>query len=222
MKKNVLLLFIALFTFSCMNEDDFPQIENITKGEKWTLKIGSTYSQVYEQLQELNVERKFNTVNVTYRKPYSKPEEIQSDISLYNSISIETTSGVLERILITFGDNKVTYIEKGGGLLDYIQKWPENQPNNISINIDDSVDIIIEKLIYIYQIPIYQDYQIILPDKLLTKPYDSDMKNYDEWAFSFFEKISFNKDGRNTVRLYFKNNKLVKIKNTYEEFEIVY
>lgn len=182
MKKFVLLLFTVLFSLSCVNDDDFPQIENITKGGKWTLKIGSTYSQVYEQLQELNVERKFNTVNVTYRKPYSKPEEIQSDISLYNSISIETTSGVLERILITFGDDKVTYIEKGGGLLDYIQKWPENQPNNISINIDDSVDIIIEKLIYIYQIPIYQDYQIILPDKLLTKPYDSDMKNYDEWA----------------------------------------
>lgn len=222
MKKFVLLLFTVLFSLSCVNDDDFPQIENITKGGKWTLKIGSTYSQVYEQLQELNVERKFNTVNVTYRKPYSKPEEIQSDISLYNSISIETTSGVLERILITFGDDKVTYIEKGGGLLDYIQKWPENQPNNISINIDDSVDIIIEKLIYIYQIPIYQDYQIILPNKLLTKPYDSDMKNYDEWAFSFFEKISFNKDGRNSVRLYFKNNKLVKIKNTYEEFEIVY
>ena len=221
MKKNVLLLFIALLAFSCMNEDDFPQIETITKGKKWTIKIGSTHHEVYQQLQELNIEKQFNSVSTIYRQPYNNPEEIQADISLYNAITIETTSGVLERTVITFDEDKVAYIEKGGGLLDYIQKWPENQPNNISINIDDSVDIIIEKLISIYQIPFYQDYQIILPTKTLTKPYDPDMKNYDEWAFSFFENVSSMIDGRNSVRLYFKNNKLVKIKNTYEEFDFV-
>ncbi|WP_144961451.1 hypothetical protein [Gillisia sp. Hel_I_86] len=221
MQKIVLLLLTVLLSLSCMNDDDFPQVENITKGKKWTLKIGSSPSEVYEQLQVLNIEKQFNTINVTYRKPYSKPEEIQSDISLYNSISLETTFGVLERILITFEEDKVISIEKGGGLLDYVQKWPENQPNNISINIDDSVDIIIEKLIAIYQIPTYQDYQITLPPKLLSKPYDPDMKNYDEWFFSFFENVSFNKDGRNSVKLYFKNDKLIKINNVYEEFEFV-
>ena len=220
MKKIVFVLFIILFSSSCTN-DDSTQIENITKGEKWTLKIGSTTSEVYNQLQELSVEKNFNTVELIYRQPFSKPEEIQSDISLYNSISLVTTSGVLERILITFEEDKVVAIEKGGGLLDAIQKWPENEPNNSSINIDDSVGIIKEKLIAIYQLPIYQEYQITLPPKILSKPYDPEMNNYDEWFFTFFENISFNKDGRNTVKLYFKNDKLVKINNVYEAFEFV-
>lgn len=221
MKKIVLILFTALVSLSCMNDDNFPKTENITKGQKWTIKIGSTHAEVYQQLQELNIEKQFNSVATIYRQPYNNPEAIQADISLYNSIYLNTASGVLERILITFEDNKVVQIEKGGGLLDDIQKWPENQPDNISINIDDSVDGVIKKLISIYQIPIYQDYQITLPDKVLTKPFDPDMKNYDEWAFSFSDNVSSMRDGRNSVRLYFKNSKLVKIQNTYEEFEFV-
>ncbi|MFV0566836.1 MAG: hypothetical protein ACK5NB_13510 [Flavobacteriaceae bacterium] len=222
MKKiTLLLLTLILSLSSCVNDDDFPRIENITKGKKWTLKIGDNASQIYEQLQKLNFEKQFNTVALVYRKPYSKPEEIKSDISLYNSISVETTSGVLERTLITFGQDKVISIEKGSGLLDYIQKWPENQASDISITVNDPIGTVKEKLIQIYQIPAYQDYQIVLPDKILTKPYDPDMGNYEEWAFSFFENVSTMRDGRNSVRLYFKNNKLVKIRNEYEEFDYV-
>lgn len=221
MKKQILFLMTIAMLFSCSNDDNFPQIENIENGKKWTLEIGSSLIDVYAQLQELSLEKNFNTVDLIYRQPFSKPEEIQSDISLYNSISLETTSGVLERILITFEENKVFSIEKGVGLLDYIQKWPENQPNDVSINIEDSVDIIKQKLIAIYQIPIYQGYQITLPPKLLSKPYDPEMKNYDKWFFTFFENISFNKDGRNSVKLYFKNDKLVKIRNEYEEFDLI-
>lgn len=221
MKKIILLLFTGILSFSCMNDDDFPQIENITKGKKWTLEIGTSPSEVYKQLQELSEEKKINSVNITYRTPYSKPEEIQSDISLYNAITIETTSGVLERALIQFDNNKVSSIEKGEGLLNPIQNWPEDQPTDISININDPVEIIMEKLIAIYQIPMYQDYQITLPPKWLEKPYDPDMKNYDEWFFTFSENISSSKDGRNSVKLYFKNDKLIKIKNVYEEFEFV-
>ena len=202
-------------------DDVFPQIENITNGKKWTLEIDSTPSEVYKQLQELSVEKQFNSVSTIYRQPYNNPEEIQADISLYNSISLKTTSGILERILITFEEDKVISIEKGGGLLNYIQKWPENQSNNISINIGDSVDIIKEKLIAIYQIPTYNEYELQLPDKVLAKPFDVDMENYDEWFFTFSETISSMRDGRNSVRLYFKNSKLVKIKNTYEEFDFV-
>lgn len=221
MKKIIPLFFTSLlFLSSCLNDDDFPRIENITKGKKWTIKIGSNASQVYEQLQELNLEKQFNTVAVVYRKPYTKPEEIKSDISLYNAISLETTSGVLERTMITFGqDDKVSAIEVGGGLLATIQKWPENQTNDISINVNDPINVIKNKLIGIYQIPAFQDYQIILPDKLVTKPYDPDMSNYGEWAFSFSENISSMRDGRNSVRLYFKDNQLVRIRNEYEEFD---
>lgn len=223
MKKIIPLFFtILFFLFSCSNDNTFPQIENISKGEKWTLEIGSSTSQVYEQLQEMNIEKEFNTVALVHRQPYSRPEEIQSDISLYNSISIETTSGALERTLITFKEDKVNSIEIGGGLLEPVQKWPENQPDDISININDPLNVIKDKLIALYQMLNYQDYQIVLPDKLLMKPYDPDMSNYAEWAFSFSENISSMRDGRNSVRLYFKDDKLIKIRNKYEEFDIVY
>ncbi|MGJ8550738.1 hypothetical protein [Winogradskyella wichelsiae] len=46
--------------------------------------------------------------------------------------------------------NSVSHMYYMGSLLDAIQNWPENQPNDISININDSVDIIREKLISIY------------------------------------------------------------------------
>ncbi|MFD2788803.1 hypothetical protein [Arenibacter sp. H213] len=210
-----------MFLFSCIKDDSFPQIENITKGKKWTLEIGSSPLEVYKQLQKISVEKNIHSVNINYKKPYSKPEEIRSDISLYNAITLETTTGVLERVLIQFDQNKVTSIEKGGGMLDPIQNWPEDQPSDISININDPLDSIMGKLIAIYQIPMYQDLQIVLPPKSLEKPYDPDMKNYDEWFFTFFENISSSKDGRNSVTLFFKNNKLIKIRNQYDEFEIV-
>jgi hypothetical protein len=220
MKIKFLLIISALFLLtSCLMGDAFPQIENITNGKKWTLEIDSTPSEVYEQLQELSLEKQFNSVSIIYRQLYNSPEDIQADISLYNSISLKKTSGVLERILITFDEDKVSHIEKGGGLLNNIHKWPENQPNNISINIGDSVHLIKEKLIAIYQIPTYNEYKLQLPDKVLAKPFDVDMEHYDEWFFTFSEKVSSKIDGRNTVRLYFNNRKLVKINNTYEEFD---
>ncbi|WP_299670120.1 hypothetical protein [uncultured Polaribacter sp.] len=222
MKKSFLVSVFAFFLLvSCIDEDSFPQIETITEGKKWTLEMGSSPSEVYTQLQEFNLEKNFNTVAIAYRQPYSSPEEIKSDISLYNSISLQTTSGVLERVLISFDQDKVSAIEKGGGLLDPIQYWPENQPNDISIHVDDPLEIIQQKLIAIYQISTYQEYQIILPDKLLAKSYDPEMKNYEEWLFVFSESISSLREGRTYVRLYFKNEKLVKIRTEYEEFDFV-
>tara|TARA_R110002049_G_scaffold252429_3_gene427683 strand:- start:930 stop:1598 length:669 start_codon:yes stop_codon:yes gene_type:complete len=221
MKKLLLLIPMSFLLGSCEIDDDSLSVENITNGKKWTLEIGSSPSKVYGQLQELSVEKKFYSVNMTYRKPYSKPEDIQSDISLYNAISLQTTSGVLERALITFDQYKVSSIEKGGGLLETIQNWPEDQPNDISINVNDPVNIIMDKLIALYQIPNYQEYQIVLPAKWLGKPYDPDMKNYDEWFFTFSNNISYSKSGRNSVKLYFKNDKLIKIRNEYEEFKMV-
>lgn len=222
MKKNILSIIPALFLlFSCSNDDAFPKVENITKGQKWTLKIGSSPSDVYQQLQELSAEKHFYTVGLVYKKPYAKPEDIKSDIALYNAITLETSSGVLERVVINFDQNKVSSIEKGGGLLNPIQKWPESQSNSISINVNDPLDTIMEKLKAIYQIANYQEYKIVFPDKWLAKSYDADMKNYEEWAFSFSEDISSSRSGRNSVRLYFKNNKLAQIRNEYEEFDFV-
>ncbi len=222
MKKLILIVVPALLLFfSCEKDDTYPRIENTTRGEKWTLQIGSSPIQVYNQLQELGIEKKFGSVSIVYRKPYSKPEEIQNIFDYYRTITLETKSGVTERAVIGFNQNKVSSIETGGALLDPISAWPSNTSDENTIHINDQTDIVYQKLVNIWQISPYNDYQIILPDKLLEDSFDPDMANYDEWAFNFQDNISTNIVGRSSVRLFFDNGKLVKIRHEYNENEVV-
>ena len=222
MKKLILVVVPALFLFfSCEKEGTFPQIQDTTSGKKWTLQIGSSPIEVYNQLQELGIEKNFGSVAIVYRKPYSNPEEIQNIFRFYRTITLETKSGVTERAVIGFDQDKVNSIETGGALLDYSSVWPSDTPGDITIHIDDEADIVYEKLSSIFQIAPYNDYQIILPDKLLEDSFDPDMANYDEWAFNFQKNISISIVGRSSVRLFFDNKKLVRIRHEYNENEVV-
>jgi hypothetical protein len=222
MKKLILLVVPALFIFfSCEQDDIFPRVEDTTSGKKWTLQIGSTPVEAYNQLQELGIAKKFDAVAVVYRKSFSKPEEIKNYLGLYRAITLQSRSGVIARALIQLNQDKVSSIEIGGALLDATFKWPQDASDEIAVHVNDPIDILYEKLLAIYQIPRYSDYQIILPDKSLEKPFDPDMANYNEWAFDFSETISMSKVGRSFVRLFFYNKKLVKIKLEYNENEVV-
>lgn len=221
MKKLILITVAMLFAISCEIDDAYPQIENITRGGKWTLQIGSSPIEVYSQLQELGLEKNFDDIAIVYRQPYSFPAEIESDLSLYRSITLETPSGRVERVLIQFNEDKVTSIEKGGALLDIIPKWPESETDEIAIQVNDPLADIPAKLITIYQNPIYENYKIILSNKWLEKSYDQDMDNYDEWAFTFSEDISSQRVGLSSVHLFFKSEKLSKIRHEYNEVDIV-
>lgn len=222
MRVHHLFIFLLLFSLSsCDSDDSLPRVENTTSGKKWTLQIGSSPMEVYKQLQELGKEKNFGAVNVTYRKPYSKPEEIQNHLDFYHAITLQSNSGVIERAVILFEQDKVSSIETGGALLDDASKWPQDTSDEIAIQIDDPIDKVYEKLLGIYEIPTYSNYQIILPDKSLEKPFDPDMVNYDEWAFGFVENITGNIFGTSSVSLFFKNNKLSKIRHQYNENEMV-
>ncbi|HEY5511024.1 MAG TPA: hypothetical protein VIK10_08345 [Prolixibacteraceae bacterium] len=220
MKRIIILIFPVLFLFSCELEDSFPQIESITSGEKWTLQIGSSPIEVYSQLQQLGIEKKFDAVAIVYRKPFSKPEEIRSFLGLYRTITLQSKSGVIERVLIQFNQDKVSSIETGGAMLDDTSSWPQNTSDEIAIHVNDPIDKMYEKLLAIYQIPTYSDYQIILPDKSLEKPFDPDMANYDEWGFTFSYEVKPGRGGISSVRLFFKNGKLSSIRHEYNEADI--
>lgn len=222
MKGIILLIFPVLFLFSCEREDNFPQIEDITSGEKWTLQIGSSPTEVYSQLQKLGTEKKFDAVAIVYRKPFSKPEEIRNYLGLYRAITLQSKSGVIERALIQFNQDKVSSIETGGAMLDAAYSWPQNATDEISIHVSDPIDKMYEKLLAIYQIPIYADYQIILPDKSLEKPFDPDMANYSEWGFTFSYEVKTGRGGISSVRLFFENAKLSRIRHEYNEADIYY
>lgn len=222
MKRVILIILPVLFLFSCVKNNSFPRVETITKGSKWNLEIGSSPKEIYSQLQLLGKENLFNSVAIVSRTPYSKPEDIQNLIDFYNAITLQSNAGVIDRVLIQLVQDKVSSIESGGGMLDSVSKWPQNVPEKDAIKVNDQTDELYQKLLDIYQVPEYSNYQIILPDKPLDKAYDMDMANYDEWAFEFTQNINAVTTGDNSVRLYFQNNKLVKIKNEYSEHQVVH
>lgn len=221
MKQIILLILPTLFLLSCEKDDTFPDVENITNGKKWTLQIGSSPKEVYRQLQELGPQKNFDDVAIVYRQPFSNPNEIQSDIGSYSAITLETTSGATQRTVFHFNQDRVSSIEKGGALLNPIAKWPEDVSDETAILIDDPLDKLREKLMAIYQIPTYQNYQIVLSNKWLEKPYDPDMTNYNEWYFTFSEDLGPGRMGYSSVRLIFKNGKLSKIRHEYNEVDVV-
>jgi hypothetical protein len=220
MKRVSLLVFTVLFFFSCEQEGNFPKIENITSGVKWTLQIGSTPSEVYSQLNKLGIEKKFDAVAIVYRKPFSKPQEIQNYLGLYRAITLQRKTGVIQRVVIQFNQDKVSSIEIGGAMLEGTSSWPQNATDEVAIHFNDPIGNVYGKLLAIYQIPTYQDYQIILPDKSLEMPYDPDMENYEEWAFSFSYPVRPGKGGISSVRLFFDNGKLSRIKHEYIEADL--
>lgn len=221
MKKLSLLIPLMLFLASCVKDNSFPRIENITKGSKWNLEIGNSPEKVYSHLQLLGKEKNFNRVAVVYRKSYSTPEEIKNAIGFYDAITLQSSSGVIERTVITFVKDTVSSIEMGGGMIDPVAAWPQELPGNEAIQINDQVNEVYLKLLRISQLPAYSRYQIILPDKPLDRPYDPDMANYDEWYFTFSGNLSNQKTGSNSIRLYFKNHRLIKIVNEYNEYKMV-
>jgi hypothetical protein len=222
MKRIILLILPVLLLLSCEREGNFPHITNITSGGKWTLRIGSTPSEVYSQLVNLSAEKKFDAVAIVYRKPFSKPEEIKNYLGLYRFITLQTTTGVLDRVLIQFNEDKVSSIETGGAMLNTTSSWPPNASDDIAIFVNDPIDKVYDKLLSIYKIPTYTDYQIILPDKSLEKPFDPDMANYDEWGFSFSYEVRPGTGGISSVRLFFENGKLSRIRHEYNEADIYY
>jgi len=105
-------------------------------------------------------------------------------------------------------------------MLDATSSWPQNTSDAIAIHVNDPIDKMYEKLLSIYQISEYIDYQIILPDKSLEKPFDPDMANYGEWGFSFSYEVKPGRGGISSVRLFFENGKLSRIKHEYNEADI--
>jgi len=222
MNKLFLLILPALLLFSCKKENDLPREETITRGGKWNLQIGSSPADVYRQLQQLGVEKGFNSVAVVYRKAYQSPDDVRDRLSLYNSVTLQKESVYVDRVVIEFKQDKVGGILAGGAMLDDILQWPYDTPEEITIHADDPVDGLYIKLSAIYQMPPYNNYQIILPDKVLDRPFDPDMANYDQWQFTFSSDAGPAMQAMSSVTLYFSNGKLSRIRYYYNEMQVYY
>lgn len=221
MKRMLVLTITVLLLFSCKKDKTFPEVETITKGSKWNLRIGSSSADVYTQLQQLGKEKKFYDVSIN-QQPVSSLQEIQHRFEFYQAITLETKTGALDRVNIQLGQNKINSIIAGGALPNEVAKWPQNASDDVAIKKDDPIAGIYDKLLAIYKMPPYSNYQILLSDKPLNKPFDPAMTNYGEWKFYFFVDVTAGKSGRYSVVLNLKDGKLKKITNEYKEFDIYY
>ena len=221
MKRIYLFIIPVLLVVSCKKGNNPSFTETITKGEKWGVKIGSSHSEIFTKLQQISLEKGFDKIAVVYRQPFSKPDEIKRYLAFYQAITLINQTGRIERAVVQFNGDKVNSIGVGGSLLTEVLKWPENVSDQTAIHVNDPVNEIYDKLLAIYNIPAYSKYQIILPDKTLAKPFDPDMVNYDEWAFSFSSSVKSGIGSTSSVRLFFKDGRLDKIRHEYMESEIL-
>lgn len=215
----ILLLSLVLLQ-SCSKEDNFPRTETITNGSKWGLQIGSSALEVYTQLQQLGVEKGFTSVSIVGQHYFSKPEKLQERLPFYRGITLQSPDVVIHRVFITFSGDEVSSIEQGGGMLTEINKWPQNLSNEMAVHKGDKIDKLYDKLVALYQMPAYSNYLLILPEKTLSKNFDPEMTNYDEWRFGFGEDVKPGRRRRTSVRLFFKNGKLEKISCSYDENDV--
>ncbi|WP_447641236.1 MULTISPECIES: hypothetical protein [Chitinophagaceae] len=218
MKRTLFLIATTLFLFSCVKNANFPKEENITKGSKWNIQIGSTPETVYTQLQQLDKDKKLGLVAIVGRKPFRNIDSLKNLLPYYNAFTVQSTIGRIDRALFFLDSNKISSIEAGNALPIESNRWPLDISNQMAIYPKDSLDITYLKLQTILQINSYSNYNFILPDKPLNKPFDPDMGNYKEWGFAFSEKVNNNNVYRNyTANLFFNNSKLSKITISYKE-----
>ena len=221
MKKTLLLLSLITFCLlSCLKDNSSVHNENITKGSKWTLTIGSSPAEVYSQLQTLGLEKNFSSIVVVGRKPYSTPEDIQDFIGFYNGITVISNDGVIDGASIQFIQDTVNSIDAGNAMLNSVSLWPQDIGDGEAIQVSDSISEMYQKLLNIFQVPKYSNYQIFLSDKPLKKPFDLSMVNYEEWGFGFSEIISTELSRDYSVDLFFKDSKLIKITSSFKDVKM--
>lgn len=214
---------LLLFALSGCLKEDFPVVENITKGSKWNLHIGESIEDIYKKLQELGIDKNFSSVSLVYRRPFKTPAEIRESLPFYHVLSVISSTGRVDRVMIHLENNRVTSLAAGGALPGEVDQWPRRAVEGAFIQKGDSITELHNALKAIHQTPEYQDYQYQLSDKPLDLSFDPDMKNYNEWAFTFsYDKKDPGRTGRSQVRLFFKNGRLDRIHHVNDEFEVVY
>lgn len=219
MKKIFLLFIPVLLLFACKKENGSPKVETTTSGSKWDIKIGSSYADVYAQLQKSGQQNNFNEVDIINQKQaFNKPEEIQQKFKFYSMIMLQKNTAELGGTSIIYDGSKITSITTTGTAL--ITKWPQDAPDETAFHENDAVDDIYNKLLSIYKLPDYANYQIILAYKSLSKPFDPDMANHNEWSFYITKYPKPGISGQYYVRLLFKNGKLSMIRSEYKESQV--
>lgn len=240
MKKVILLCISFIGLVSCFDQKETLGVTDIVKGQQWNLKIGSSPEEVYYQLQELGEEKGFDDITLVC-KSGEHLASIGDNLSLYNAVTILRPSYDTDSVYIGFKNEEVTEIKRWrdpvfvieewledetgevsmpflpGGLkleVDILKSWSEEFPE-ISINLGDPVNLVSEKLGEILNRLGITKMPIALIEKNLKKGYDPAMAKYNQWEFSFLGIMEDVRVRRYSIRLYFDNDKLNRIRKEY-------
>ena len=221
MKKIFLLLIPVLLLFACKKENGSARVETTISGSKLNIKIGSSYADVYAQLQKSGQQNNISDVDIINQKQtFNKPENIQQKFKFYSMILLQKTGATPVGASIAYNGDKITSITGTGPAL--VTKWPQDATDETALHVNDAVDNIYTKLLAIYKLPDYASYQITLAYKSLIKPFDPDMANYNEWAFYITKDPKPGISGTYYIRLLFNNGKLGMIRSEYKESQVYY
>lgn len=240
MKKIVLLCISFIGCIACSDQKVPFGVTELTQGNQWNIKIGSTPKEVYKQLQRLGREKGFDKVDMVHRLE-ENVENAGSKLILYDAVIIRRPRYNIDSVYIEFKDEKVAAISRGRDFLytveewfddqtgdvpmpfapgsttlsiDILKRWPEETPGP-SIHLGDRVDQVNEKLKEIKHALGRSNLNLVLSEKSLGKAYDPEMKKCSQWEFSFSEREKEAQIGRYSIRLYFANNTLEKIRREY-------
>src|SRR6476620_2614619 len=128
------VLVVALFLGSCKKNNGLSETliieppptkiissDTLTTGQWWGLNIGDNSTDVYTIIQNIQAEKQINYLGIVGNS-FSKIEDLQSSIPLYNSIFLDKKEGSNDGIQIYFASNKVSAIWTNGGF--QLSKWP--------------------------------------------------------------------------------------------------
>lgn len=233
MRKIILLCISFIGLVSCLDQKETFGITDIIKGQQWNLKIGSSPGEVYKQLQELGEKKGFDDITLV--------GESGKHFPLYNAVTILTPKYGTDSVYIEFKDEKVASIKRWRNSLlvleewfddetgevpipfvpghlmlktDILKNWPEETLGS-SIKLGDHVDKVSEKFGEILDSLRISNRPIVLSEQNLEKAYEPEIAKYTQWEFFFPNIIEDVQAGRYSIRLYFDNDKLEKIRKEY-------
>jgi len=227
MRKNIQLIMMSIlvcFFTACLKDDNSVKIEQVKKGEKWGIRIGSTPEQVYQQIQQAGSQKNFDMLSLVYRKASNDPSLLPENLGAYNYLKFqrqEEGEQYVTQVYLHFSDNKVSKIQFAKDEWNDLERWPEEEPANLSIQSGEETSTVYEKLQQLYGQENFSSYYFSLSDKPLDRTYDPKMELYTEWAFFFTEDSGNPNPSGTETRLYFEKNKLSKMQITYRTYEPV-
>jgi len=186
--------------------------DTIRSGNYAGLTIGSSAAETYQDLKKVNSPTSINYLNLV-SNIYTDLNQLRDKLPLYHNMYFSNPEARHAGIQINFEAGKVKSIFTNEG--KKLNKWPVGATNVNSVQVNDPVTIIFDKLVKIKAKPQYAKTfsEIMLLTKDPDKAYDNNMSQLPQWYFSY--KL----EGRkwDEVQLIFKAGKLGSINLTHFE-----